>query len=78
VEVNDAALKHGVRREDALQAANEYVAEIELDDDPRRVLRLGFDTTGRLLETVILETVDARLLVIHAMRARRHYIDELL
>ncbi len=56
MKVHSSALKHGVSREDAIQAA-EWSRWIEpLDDDgpPYRELRLGFDTGARLLETVVL------------------------
>jgi hypothetical protein len=38
-------------------------------------LRLGFDTAGRLLETVVLLFDSGNELVIHAMKARAAYID---
>jgi hypothetical protein len=36
---------------------------------------LGFDTTGRLLETVVLVFESGHQLVIHAMPARKKYLD---
>ncbi len=71
-----SALKHGVTPEDAIQAAT-WAAWIEdLDDDnPARQLRLGFDTNGRLLETVVLVFDSGNELIIHAMRARPHLLD---
>jgi hypothetical protein len=55
VNVHGSALKHGVRAEDAIQAATWAVWIEDLDQDsPARQLRLGFDTQGRLLETVVL------------------------
>ncbi len=75
--VHRSALKHGVAQEDAIQAA-EWSLWIEpLDDDgpPFRELRLGFDTQARLLETVVLVLEGGDELVIHAMPARRKYLD---
>ncbi|UZN04195.1 toxin [Cellulomonas sp. S1-8] len=75
--VHSSALKHGVAAEDAVQAA-EWSLWIEtLDDDgpPYRELRLGFDTRARLLETVVLVLDGVDELVIHAMPARRKYLD---
>ena len=75
--VHRSALKHGVPQEDAIQAA-EWPLWIEpLDDDgpPYRELRLGFDTQARLLETVLLTLESGDELVIHAMPARRKYLD---
>jgi hypothetical protein len=77
VRVHRSALKHGVSPEDATEAA-EWSLWIEpLDDDgpPFRELRLGFDTQARLLETVVLIIEAGDELVIHAMPARKRYLD---
>ena len=74
--VHDSVRKHGVEPEDALRAAQHAVFVSELDEgSPARQLRLGFDTTGRLLEIVVLHFDSGNELVIHAMRARRQYVD---
>lgn len=75
--VHRSALKHGVAQEDAIQAAEWSVWIEPLDDDgtPFRELRLGFDTQARLLETVVLVLEGGDELVIHAMPARRKYLD---
>jgi hypothetical protein len=56
VKVHRSAIKHGVAPEDATQAAASALWIEPIDDDgpPYRELRLGFDTRGRLLETVVL------------------------
>ena len=43
-------------------------------DSPARQLRLGFDAAGRLLE-VVVGFDEGNELLIHAMRARRQYLD---
>lgn len=76
MKVHDSALKHGVDPEDAVYAAMWALWIEELDDEnPARQLRLGFDTGGRLLETVVLVFDSGNELVIHAMKARRRYLD---
>jgi hypothetical protein len=76
VKVHETALKHGVSAEDAVQAASWPIWVEELDDDsPARQLRLGFDTQGRLLETVVLVFDSGNELVIHAMKARPQMLD---
>ncbi|MBO9556949.1 toxin [Cellulomonas sp.] len=73
--VRRSALKHGVTPDDAVQAADWPLWVEPLDDGPpARELRLGFDTHARQLETVVLVLED-RELVIHAMPARRKYLD---
>jgi hypothetical protein len=76
VRVHETALKHGVSAEDAVQAASWPIWVEELDDDsPARQLRLGFDSQGRLLETVVLVFDSGNELVIHAMKARPQMLD---
>jgi hypothetical protein len=74
VDVHDSAPKHGVRAEDAVRAAAEYLVAVELGDDvPGRQLRLGFSRFGSLLEVVVLTFDSGNELVIHAMKARPSY-----
>ncbi len=44
------------------------------DDNPARQLRIGFDTRGRLLETVVLVFDSGNELVIHAIKCRPQYL----
>lgn len=77
MKVHPSALKHGIAPDDAVQAA-EWAIWIEpLTDEktPARELRLGFDTGARLLETVVLILDSGEEIVIHAMPARRKYLD---
>jgi hypothetical protein len=54
---------------------------VAVDRAPRRgrpavrELRLGFDTRARLLETVVLVFESGDEMVIHAMPARKKYLD---
>ncbi|MFT0763057.1 toxin [Actinomyces sp. F1_1611] len=76
MKVHPSALKHGVDAEDAIHAATWATWIEDLDDDsPARQLRLGFDTRGRLLETVVLVFDSGNELVIHAMKARPQMFD---
>ena len=77
MKVHPSALKHGVSAEHATQAA-EWAVWIEpLGEDGRtqRELRLGFDTRALLLETVVLVLPSGEELLIHAMPARKKYLD---
>lgn len=64
--------------EDSVHAA-EWPLWIEpLGDEgetPGRELRLGFDTKARMLETVVLVFDSGDELLIHAMPARKKYLD---
>lgn len=76
VKVHHSALKHGISAEDAAHAVKQYIYTAVLDEEhPSREFRLGFDTSGRLLELVILRFDSGNELLIHAMKARPKYYD---
>jgi hypothetical protein len=77
VKVHRSALKHGVSPDDAIQAAgwSLWIEPLDEDGHPRRELRLGFDTGARLLETVVLILENGDEMVIHAMPARKKYLN---
>ncbi len=70
--IHSSALKHGISVDDAILAATQYVVIAELAED--RELRLGFDSSGRLLETVVVVLSKGPQVVIHAMPARRKFL----
>lgn len=77
MKVHASALRHGISAEDAVQAAewSLWIEPLDEDGPPHRELRLGFDTQARLLETVVLVFQSGDEMVIHAMPARRKYLD---
>lgn len=77
MKAHPSALKHRVTVEDAVHAArwSQWVEPLEEDDWPHRELRLGFDTHARMLETIVLIFESGHELVIHAMPARKQYLD---
>ncbi len=77
MKVHQSALRHRVSAEDATQAAawSLWVEPLDEHGPPERELRLGFDTRGRLLETVVLVFESGDEMVIHAMPARKNYLD---
>ncbi|WP_298120660.1 toxin [uncultured Aurantimicrobium sp.] len=74
--IHPSALKHGISAEDIIQVASWPLWVDYLDaKSPSRQLRLGFDTQGRMLETVVLVFDSGNELIIHAMKARPHLLD---
>jgi hypothetical protein len=75
VEIHRSARRHGVGDQDIRHAAGHLVvvADIDPDADPPKVLAIGPDRAGNLLELVVLTLAEDRLLVIHAMPLRRKY-----
>jgi hypothetical protein len=77
VKVHPGALKHGVSAEDAIQAASGRCGSSHLGGDgpPERELGLASDTRALLLETVVLILEGGDEVIIHAMPARKKYLD---
>lgn len=77
MEIHRSARKHGVN-DDAIVHAADYalvVVDLEPDTDVPRVLAIGPDETGNLLEIIWLEFLDREPIVIHAMPLRRTFYD---
>ena len=76
MKVHTSAQRHGIAADDAVHSAEHPVFIGDLDDSSAaRQLRLGFDSAGRLLEVVVLRFDSGNELLIHAMKARRQYLD---
>lgn len=74
--VRRSARKHGITDDDIRTALATALLSGPLDDDhPQRMLVLGFDSQARVLELVVLHFDDGGTEVIHAMKARRTYLD---
>jgi hypothetical protein len=70
VDIADSAFKHGISREQILRALRMPYRIARIGED--RVLTIGSDETGRLIEIVTLDPQDAPL-VIHAMPLRAKF-----
>jgi hypothetical protein len=77
VEIHRTARKHGID-DDAIRHAVDHaltLVDLEPDSDPPKVLAIGPDRAGNLLEVIWLELADDADLVIHAMRLRTAFYD---
>lgn len=75
MEIHRSARRHGIDDHDIRHAIEHpvVVADIDPDADPPKLLAIGPDRAGNLLEVVVLTLASDRLLVIHAMPLRRKY-----
>ena len=82
-DLHSSARKHYRRDrldDDAVHYATSHVLNsrpLDDGDDPRRWLMIAVDPVGRLLELVVFVYDDGYALIIHAMKARPQYLDEL-
>lgn len=71
--IEPSARKHGVQDEDMRHAFRHHWRRIETDDVARTVF-IGPSTSGEPLEVVVVSD-EAGAAIIHAMAARRKYLE---
>lgn len=73
--VRDSARKHGVSDEAMCHAIGQAMVVLTVDEGYRgRVVHLGPDAAGRLLEVVTVATTVSAQVIIHAMPIRRKFL----
>ena len=77
MEIHRSARRHGVTDDDIRHATAQplVVVDLDADADPPKLLAIGPDAAGNLLEVIVLELADDRLLAIHAMPLRPTFRD---
>ena len=75
--IADSALKHGCTREDISHAYDRWLYEGVVDDDadPPKVLVIGPNGAGTLLELIGADLADGDTWIWHAMACRSQYLD---
>ena len=77
MEIHRSARRHGIRDADIQHAVDRpvVVADLDAESDPPKVLAIGPDRAGNLLEVIMLELAGDELLAIHAMPLRSAFHD---
>ena len=78
VEILPSATKHGLTREDILCALERSIYDETLETDPNKTLSIGYDMNAKLLEVIFHVLSDEQIVVFHAMRCRKYYIERML
>ena len=74
MEIHRSARKHGVANADIRHAVAHQLRQRDVSNEPPwRVLYLGPDRAGNLLEVVVIERDDGTELAIHAMKMQHKY-----
>jgi hypothetical protein len=75
-EIHETALKHGVTILDIQHASAHSIATFEIDHESfeAKILIVGPDSAGNLLEVIGLEVDNKPMLIIHAMKLRKSMI----
>ena len=75
VEFNESAFRHGISKEDILNALNTKIYAAMIEEFPDKYGVVGFDRAGNPLEIVYNPVDDNSICVFHAMRARNSFIE---
>ena len=78
VEILPSATKHGLAKEDVLNALRQSIYDETLETDPNKTLSIGYDGKARLLEIIFHVISDEKIVVFHAMPCRQTYIERML
>jgi len=70
----DSARKHGISDEDILHALTHSIERIIIEGEENKYLYLGFNSALNQLELITVEMVEDKIIVIHAMKARKSTI----
>jgi hypothetical protein len=75
VDIHRSARRHGIGDQDIRHAADHPLVVVDLDAeaDPPKLLVVGPDRAGNMIEVIILTLADDRLLAVHAMALREKY-----
>jgi uncharacterized DUF497 family protein len=76
LEIHETALKHGVSNLDIhhVCANSSDIFELDQESDEIKILIIGPDSAGNLLEVIGLEINDQSLLIINAMKIRKSMV----
>ena len=77
LEIYETALKHGISNLDIRHvcANSSDIFELDQKSDEIKILIIGPDSAGNLLEVIGLEINDQSLLIIHAMKIRKSMVN---
>jgi uncharacterized DUF497 family protein len=72
--IHPAALKHGFSENDILTAFTNMIDNYALLEESDKEIVIGWTGSGQLLEIIYLILDDNNIMVIHAMKCRKHYL----
>jgi hypothetical protein len=75
LKIIDSARKHHISDADIMYVVEHAIEVIQLEDEPEKLLYIGFDRSLRVLEVVTVVKINGEEVVIHAMKATQKVID---
>jgi len=75
VEFNEAAFRHGICKEDILNALKTKIYDVSIGELPEKYVVIGFDRAGNPLE-LLYNPIDSKgIYIFHAMKLRNSTIE---
>ncbi|GMO26111.1 MAG: hypothetical protein Pg6A_13350 [Termitinemataceae bacterium] len=75
LKIIDSARKHGISDEDILYVISHAIEVIQIDEEPEKLLYIGFDWSLRVLEVITVLKVNGEEIIIHAMKATQKVLE---
>ena len=66
-----SARKHGIPDEDIMYVIEHAIEVLEIEEEPQKLLYIGFDRSLRILEVITVLKINGEEIVIHAMKATK-------
>ncbi|MHB1712328.1 MAG: hypothetical protein ACYCV7_13165 [Acidimicrobiales bacterium] len=75
MDIHRSARRHGIGDDDIFHASDHLlvVSDLDPETDPPKVLIVGPDRAGNMIEVIVLTLAEDHLLAIHAMPLRQKY-----
>jgi hypothetical protein len=70
IEIRPSAFKHGITSEDMRFAVRNSLDQVFLEEDPDKILFVGYDKNARSLEVIVVEFSNGEFYINHAMKVR--------
>jgi hypothetical protein len=74
IQFTESAFEHKIEEADIRHALNTFIYEEPFEDFENKVLLIGFDRIGNLLEIAYNVVDDSLIKVFHAMKCRNEYL----
>jgi hypothetical protein len=77
VKITPSANKHGVDNDCIFSGLEQCIYDEILENEPNKTLAIGFDKKGELIEIIFSIVSENKIVVFHAMKCRKSYIERI-
>jgi hypothetical protein len=77
IKITPSANKHGVDSDSILYSLEKCIYDEILENEPNKTLAIGFNKNGELIEIVFSIVSENKIVVFHAMKCRKSFIERI-